>query len=78
MHIKGEDLEVVKLDTYQGNITIKGKIDLVEYIDEVNKKESSFLSKLFKWYYFFKLNLFFYLLYMEYFLVLHLIRIKNY
>lgn len=48
MHIKGEDLEVVKLDTYQGNITIKGKIDLVEYIDEVNKKESSFLSKLFK------------------------------
>ena len=48
MHIKGENLEVVKLDTYQGNITIKGKIDLVEYIDEVNKKESSLLSRLFK------------------------------
>ena len=50
MHIKGEELEVVKLDTYQGNITIKGKIDLVEYIDEVNKKESSIFNKLFKWY----------------------------
>ena len=50
MHIKGEELEVVKLDTYQGNITIKGKINLVEYIDEVNKKESSIFNKLFKWY----------------------------
>ena len=50
MHIKGEELEVVKLDTYQGNITIKGKIDLVEYIDEVNKRDSSFFNKLFKWY----------------------------
>ncbi len=48
MHIKGEELEVVKLDTYQGNITIKGRINLVEYIDEVNKKESSLFNRLFK------------------------------
>ena len=50
MHIKGEDLEVVKLDTYQGNITIKGRINLVEYIEEVNKKESSLFNRLFKWF----------------------------
>ena len=48
MHIKGENLEVVKLDTYQGNITIKGKIDLVEYIEENNKKESSLFNRLFR------------------------------
>ena len=48
MHIKGENLEVVKLDTYQGNITIKGKIDLVEYIEENTKKESSIFNRLFK------------------------------
>ena len=48
MHIKGENLEVVKLDTYQGNITIKGKIDAIEYIEETNKKESSLFNKLFK------------------------------
>ena len=50
MHIKGENLEVVKLDTYQGNITIKGKINAIEYIEEVQKKESSLLSRLFKWF----------------------------
>ena len=48
MHIKGEGLEVVKLDTYQGNITIKGKIDVVEYIEDNNKKESSLFNRLFK------------------------------
>ena len=54
MHIKGEDLEVVKLDTYQGNITIKGKINSIEYIEETNKKESSLLSRLFRWHYYYK------------------------
>ena len=49
MHIKGENLEIVKVDTYQGNISIKGKINQVDYIDET-KKESSFISRLFKWY----------------------------
>lgn len=49
MHIKGENLEIVKLDTYQGNISIKGNINAIEYIDEA-KKESSFISRLFKWY----------------------------
>lgn len=50
--IKGSDLEIIKLDTYQGNVSIKGRIDSLVYLDEVNKKdkENSLLSKLFKWY----------------------------
>ena len=48
MNIKGENLEVVKLDTYQGNITIKGRIDSINYIDDNSKKESSVFSRLFK------------------------------
>ena len=49
--IKGEELEIIKLDTYQGNVSIKGKIDSMIYMDNgVSKsKEESFLSKLFKW-----------------------------
>ena len=48
--IKGSDLEINKLDTYQGNVSIKGRIDSLVYLDEVNKKdkENSLLSKLFK------------------------------
>ena len=41
-------LELVKLDTYQGNVTIKGRIDAINYIDENTKKESSMFTKLFK------------------------------
>ena len=50
MNIKGEELEIVKLDTYQGNVTIKGKIDSLIYTDNTNtkNKEDTFLSKLFK------------------------------
>lgn len=48
MNITGENLEVVKLDTYQGNITIKGKIYSITYIDEEKKKESKIFSRLFK------------------------------
>lgn len=51
--IKGEELEIVKLDTYQGNVSIKGKIDSLGYIDSGSKKdkENSFINKLFKWWY---------------------------
>jgi sporulation protein YabP len=50
LHIKGSELEIIKLDTYQGNVSIKGKIDSLTYMDNgVSKnKEESFLSKLFK------------------------------
>lgn len=50
LHIRGESLEIIKLDTYQGNVSIKGKIDSLEYLDNGIKKdkENSFLNKLFK------------------------------
>lgn len=49
LHIKGENLELIKLDTNDGNICIKGKIDSVIYLEGVNEsKENSFFGKLFK------------------------------
>ena len=50
LHIKGSELEIVKLDTYQGNVSIKGKIDSLIYTDNgiEKNKEESFLGKLFK------------------------------
>ena len=48
--IKGNSLEIIKLDTYQGDVSIKGKIDSLNYIESSNKKQKneSILSKLFK------------------------------
>lgn len=50
LNIKGNDLEIIKLDTYQGNVSIKGRIDSLTYTDNgpTKSKEESFLSKLFK------------------------------
>ena len=49
--IKGDGLESIKLDTYQGNVSIKGKVDSFTYNDNgISKKDkdNSFISKLFK------------------------------
>ena len=48
--IKGEELEIIKLDTYQGNVSIKGRVDSMAYIDSGSKKdkENSIINKLFK------------------------------
>jgi len=48
--IKGSSLEIVKLDTYQGNVSIKGKINSLNYMENANKKEKeeSIFGKLFK------------------------------
>ena len=50
LFLKGEGLEIIKLDTYQGNISIKGKINSFNYVDNSSKKEkdSSIIGKLFK------------------------------
>ena len=50
LNIKGEGLEIIKLDTYQGNVSIKGRVDSMLYTDAGLKKgkEESFLGKLFK------------------------------
>lgn len=45
--IKGEMLEMIKLDTIEGNVSIKGKINSFSYLDN-NKSEPSLLMKLFK------------------------------
>ena len=51
MNIKGSNLEIIKLDTYQGDVSIKGKIDSMSYTETTSKKnkEESIFSNLFKW-----------------------------
>ncbi len=48
--LKGSGLEILKLDTQDGNVRIKGKIDGYNYLlNSKNKnKEESFIAKLFK------------------------------
>ena len=47
--IKGSNLEIMRLDTHDGNVKIKGKINSFSYLDSKDKpKEESLLSKLFK------------------------------
>ena len=47
--IKGTNLEIMKLDTHDGNLKIKGKINSFSYLDSKDKaKEESLLAKLFK------------------------------
>ena len=47
--LKGEELEIIKLDTYQGNVSIKGKADSITYEEDRNKeKEGGLFNKLFK------------------------------
>ena len=49
--IKGHGLEIIKLDTYQGNVSIKGTLDSLNYVEHASKKEESdnLFTKLFKW-----------------------------
>ena len=49
LEIKGSNLEIIKLDTFQGIILIKGVINSLAYLVEEGKKEKGMLSKLFKW-----------------------------
>lgn len=48
--LKGEGLELLKLDTMQGNVSIKGLIKSFTYLDDTKRteKESSIISRLFK------------------------------
>lgn len=50
LKVIGKGLEIIKLDTYQGDISIKGEIDGLNYLEsnKKNKKEESIISKLFK------------------------------
>ena len=48
--IKGSTLEIIKLDTYQGNVSIKGKITSICYIEgkDTKNKDEGIFNKLFK------------------------------
>jgi len=48
--IKGEGLELIKLDTFQGTLSIKGKVNSLNYLESGGKKANgeSMLSRLFK------------------------------
>ena len=48
--LKGSELEIIKLDTYQGNVSIKGIVNSLSYMENGRKKEKedSMFSKLFK------------------------------
>ena len=48
--IKGSNLEIIKLDTYQGDVSIKGKVDSLNYLENNKKqeKQESVFFKLFK------------------------------
>lgn len=48
--IKGANLEIMKLDTHDGNVKIKGQINGFNYLENTKdkQKEESIISKLFK------------------------------
>ena len=48
--LKGEELEIIKLDTYQGNVSIKGKVNSLTYMESLSKKdkEDGVFNKLFR------------------------------
>ena len=46
--LKGEGLEIVKLDTHDGVVSIKGIINSFTYDDAKKKDGETFLGKLFK------------------------------
>ena len=48
INIKGSGLELIKLDTNDGNICIKGTINSVNYLDSDKDKQNNLFSKLFK------------------------------
>lgn len=49
MVVKGDGLELLKLDTLQGNVSIKGLVNSIQYVEETKKeKEDSIFSRLFK------------------------------
>ena len=50
MVIKGSELELVKLDSLQWNVSIKGNVSGINYVEENTKKnkEESIFNRLFK------------------------------
>lgn len=47
LKINGSGLEIIKLDTLTGDLSIKGKINSLNYVEK-DKNKDSIISKLFK------------------------------
>jgi sporulation protein YabP len=48
MHIEGKGLMLGKMDNDNEELTIKGEINKIEYVNSNKDKEKSFLKKIFK------------------------------
>lgn len=48
MTIKGQGLEIIKLDTIEGKVSIKGIINNLEYKDSDKSHNNNLFNKLFK------------------------------
>lgn len=46
--LKGQNLEIIKLDTSEGILSIKGKVDNLSYMDSNKKNELGLIARLFK------------------------------
>ena len=46
--LKGEELEIIKLDTNDGLLSIKGIFNSINYMDSNKKDNQSIISRLFK------------------------------
>ena len=46
--LKGENLEIIKLDTHDGIVSIKGTINSIYYDEDRKKDNEGFFSKIFK------------------------------
>ena len=48
--LKGSNLEILKLDTHDGNVRSRGKINSYQYLEngKTKSKDESFIAKLFK------------------------------
>ena len=46
--LKGQDLEIIKLDTTDGILSIKGRINSLNYMDANKKSDTSLIARLFK------------------------------
>ena len=49
IQIKGNNLEIILLDTDKGDLKIKGKIDGITYLNSKRENKESLFNKLFKW-----------------------------
>lgn len=46
--LKGENLEIIKLDTHDGVVSIRGSVNSITYDNDKKKDGESLLGKLFK------------------------------